>query len=303
MSLQHVLMTWTTFSASGKKHPLLRTMFSAFGTTLLAPILPCIIYSLASITQPTLINHVISFIESYQDESNGEQEPVSHGWGLVGAYALIFLITTFSWALFQMSALRSSVAMRGFLVQMIYRKALRVHQDTAKEVGAGSSTSLMSVDVERIVLQCEPFHLLYSALIMVLIGLVILYNTVGASFVATIIVAVAFFASIPFLTKTIPHHQKMWSGKTDLRVKLVNSAIRNIKAIKMSGYEDIIVRKLEELRDMEVHKQVIFYKWLLIVSAGKFSSIRTPPNDLNVSTQSPTGSKACFLWQHWSLIV
>lgn len=259
-------------SASGKRFPLLRTMFSAFGSTLLAPILPCIVYSLASITQPTLVNHVINFVESYQTGDPADREPVSHGWGLVGAYALVFLTSTLSWSLFQMSALRSAVAMRGLLVQMIYQKALRVHQDTAKEVGAGSSTSLMSVDVERIVVQCEPFHLPYSAIIMVLIGFVILYNTVGVSFVTPIIIAVLFFASIPLLTKRIPAKQKMWSRCTDLRVKLFNSAIRNIKAVKMSGYEDIMIAKLQALRDAEVTRQMAFYRDLLLVSSGRSKS-------------------------------
>lgn len=256
-------------SASGKRFPLLRTMYSAFGSTLLAPILPVVVYSLASITQPTLINHVITFVESYQTGNIADREPVSHGWGLVGAYALVFLTSTLSWSMFQMSALRSSVAMRGLLVQMIYQKALRVHQDTAKEVGAGSSTSLMSVDVERIVAQCEPFHLLYSALIMVIIGFVILYNAVGVSFVTPIVLAILFFASVPVLTRRIPQRQKHWSRCTDLRVKLFNSAIRNIKAVKMSGYEDIMIGKLQGLRGAEVAKQMMFYKDLLLVSAGE----------------------------------
>lgn len=248
-------------------------MFSAFGSTLLAPILPVIVYSLASITQPTLINHVIIFVESYQTGNATDREPVSHGWGLVGAYALIFLTSTLSWSMFQMSALRCSVAMRGLLVQMIYQKALRIHQDTAKEVGAGSSTSLMSVDVERIVAQCEPFHLLYSALIMVLIGFVILYNAVGISFVTPIIVAVLFIASIPVLTRRIPQRQKNWSRCTDLRVKLFNSAVRNIKAVKMSGYEDIMIDKLQTLRGTEVGKQLLFYRDMLLVSASKLACI------------------------------
>lgn len=259
-------------SASGKRAPLLRTMFSAFGSTLLAPILPCLVYSLASITQPTLVNHVIDFVESYQTGNPADQEPVAHGWGLVGAYGLIFLTSTLSWSMFQMSTLRSSVAMRGLLVQMVYQKALRVHQDTAKEVGAGSSTSLMSVDVERIVTQCEPFHLLYSAMIMVMIGFVILYNAVGISFITPIVLAILFFASVPLLTKRIPYKQKMWSRCTDMRVKLFNSAIRNIKAVKMSGYEDIMIEKLQALRETEVGRQMAFYKDLLIVSAGKTRS-------------------------------
>jgi ABC-type multidrug transport system fused ATPase/permease subunit len=126
----------------------------------------------------------------------------------------------------------------------------------------------MSVDVERIVKQCEPFHLLYSSVIMILIGFVILYNTVGVSFVTTIIMAILFFASLPVLTRRVPHRQKDWSRCTDLRVKLFNSAVRNMKAVKMSGYEDIMIEKLQALREVEVVKQILFFKDLLVVSAG-----------------------------------
>jgi cobalamin biosynthesis protein CobD/CbiB len=112
-------------STSGKRFPLLRTMFSAFGSTLIAPVLPCIIYALASITQPILITHVIKFVESYQTGNSADQQPVAHGWGLVAAYALVFLTSTLSWSMFQMAALRSSVAMRGLLVQMVYPRLSR----------------------------------------------------------------------------------------------------------------------------------------------------------------------------------
>lgn len=53
----------TFCSAKGGKHPLFRAMLSAFGMTLLAPVLPCILFSLAQITVPTLITDVINFIE------------------------------------------------------------------------------------------------------------------------------------------------------------------------------------------------------------------------------------------------
>ena len=55
---------WRVLSKDGKtKHPLFRTMFKAFGSTLVAPVLPCVIYSLAQITQPTLVSNVITFVE------------------------------------------------------------------------------------------------------------------------------------------------------------------------------------------------------------------------------------------------
>jgi hypothetical protein len=38
-------------------------MLSAFGMTLLAPVLPCVLFSLAQITVPTMVSDVINFIE------------------------------------------------------------------------------------------------------------------------------------------------------------------------------------------------------------------------------------------------
>ena len=210
-----------------------------------------------------------SIVRSYQTGNIADQQPVANGWGLVAAYGLVFLTSTLAWSLFQMSALRCSVAVRGFLVQMIYRKALRVHSNVAKDLGAGASTSLMSVDVERMVNQLEPLHLLYSAFIIIMIGMVILYYTIGASFVATIVFALAFIASVPFLTRSIPSCQKAWSARTDIRVKLVNSVIRNIKAVKLYGYEEILIRKLEALRHIETEKQGDFYKRVILVATGK----------------------------------
>lgn len=254
---------WQKHLSTGRKHPLIRTMFSCYGSVLLAPVIPCIIYSLAQATQPTLISDVIRFIESYK---TANPAPVEHGWGLVAAYGLVFLISTFSWGLFQMNALRCSVAVRGFLVQMVYRKALRVNIDIAKEIGTGQSTSLMSVDIERIVNQTESLHLLYSSFIIVLIGMVILYYTIGAVFVSTIIVAVVFLFSVPWLARNVPAYQKAWSARTDQRVRLVNSVLRNVKAVKLSGYEQILVKKLLVLRQLEQSKQASYLKRVLVIS-------------------------------------
>lgn len=108
--------------------------------------------------------------------------------------------------------------------------------------------------------------MLYYSFIIVLVGLVILYKAVGVSFVAAIILAVAFFVSIPYLTRAIPGAQKAWSAQTDLRVKLVNSVLKNIKAVKLSGYEEILIDKLDDLRHREVRRQMVYYRWLLATS-------------------------------------
>lgn len=198
---------------------------------------------------------------------------------------------------------RSSVAVRGFLVQMLYRKALKIHGEAAKSVGGGSPTSLMSVDVERIVNQLEPAHLIYSTLIIIVIGLVILYNAVGLSFLATIVAAIVFFVSLPYLSAKVPMLQKSWSATTDLRVKLANSVIRNIKAVKSSGYEDILLSKLEGRRDTEMGMQRQYYRRIMVVAVGEDSLGTYTPNafpDAPFAFQFHAISNHCYRWQLWS---
>lgn len=96
---------WERHLASGKSKPLLRTLFSAFGSTLLIPVVPCVIYSCAQITAPTLITAVINFIESYQTGNPADAQDAANGWGLVGAYLLVFFISSLAFGLFQMSVL------------------------------------------------------------------------------------------------------------------------------------------------------------------------------------------------------
>lgn len=96
---------WERHLACGKARPLLRTLFSAFGSTLLIPVVPCVIYSCAQITAPTLITDVINFIESYQTGNPADAQDVANGWGLVGAYLLVYVISSLAFGLFQMGVL------------------------------------------------------------------------------------------------------------------------------------------------------------------------------------------------------
>ncbi|KAH8918190.1 hypothetical protein BT69DRAFT_1354084 [Atractiella rhizophila] len=233
----------------GKSWPLLRTCLQTFTQPLTAPMIPTIINSLATIAQPLLIGDLVTFISSY---SSDDPEPPYIGWSLVGAFTLVFVIIAITNGLKQFAINRAQVVLRGFFIEMIYRKTLRLHIEAATEIGGGTAGNYMSVDVERIANQQRVIHDFYSVLVMIAIGLIILYNQIKYAFIAPLVGTLVCFRLIPVFSKHVGKGQAAWSSCIDRRTKLMASAIRNIKSIKLGAYEDIIAKKIVALRSEEV---------------------------------------------------
>ncbi|KAH8918193.1 P-loop containing nucleoside triphosphate hydrolase protein [Atractiella rhizophila] len=251
----------------GKGRPLLRTCLVAFAPALVSPVIPTIVNSLATIAQPLLIGDLVTFISSY---SSDDPEPAYIGWALVGAFALVFVIIAIANGLKQFAINRAQAVLRGFLIEMIYRKTLRLHIEAATDIGGGTAGNYMSVDVERIVTQQRVLHDFYSVLVVIAIGLVILYNQVKYAFIAPLVGTLISFLLIPILSRHAGKAQAAWSGCIDQRTKLVASAIRNIKGIKLGAYNDTIARKITALRaeEMKAYKYFAIQIWKTAVATN-----------------------------------
>ncbi|KAL5115336.1 hypothetical protein ACEQ8H_006781 [Pleosporales sp. CAS-2024a] len=100
--------------------------------------------------QPFLINRAVKF----------SQQPVTPqttniGYGLIGAYFLVFLGMAVSTGQYQHKTFRFITMMRGGLISMLYSKATGV---ALTDVDTAASLTLMSADIERIVTGMETAH-------------------------------------------------------------------------------------------------------------------------------------------------
>lgn len=77
--------------------------------------------------------------------------------------------------------------LRGILVTSIYRKTMSLDLSIA---GDASAVTLMSTDVERIVLGMVKVHDTWSTLIQVACAMYILYQQVGVVFIAPIALSI-----------------------------------------------------------------------------------------------------------------
>lgn len=190
----HSLFTWTALSPqwtkqssrfrNGRtKQPLFRASLAAFVVPLAAPLLPHLIASLSALARPLIIGKTVTFVESYTTPS---PQLLANGWGLVGATALTYTIFTISNAMAQIATQRSALAIRGALMEALYRKSLVIRSETARELGSAKASNLMSVDVNAVVITIKAIHSVWTALVMTGLGLYIIYTQIGISFVSLI---------------------------------------------------------------------------------------------------------------------
>ncbi|KAJ7610244.1 P-loop containing nucleoside triphosphate hydrolase protein [Mycena polygramma] len=256
------LRTWERGSRQwermrGRKHPLLLTLLYAFPSALLSPIIPTIVFSLAQMAQPVAIHDAIDFLFSYSTDS---PHPVQEGWALAVAFFFIYAISGIADGWYMLESNRCSTALRGFLIEAIYRKALDCHVEVAKEMGSGKSGNMMSIETEKIVGRMTAVYQPISILILSVLGCYELYQQIGASFVATLIACLILMGASPVLSRDVGAAQAAWTERTEHRQKLTASILRNIVPGRLMAYTDAFYRMINDARDRELETYKTFWR-------------------------------------------
>lgn len=267
-SLRTVSASQTTFlpkAPTTAKPRLVHASIRAFAGVLFSPLPSKALYTIMILLQPLLVQETLDFIASYSNDS-GKPQPAAYGYGLVGAFALVYLLIALSSGHFTFSIYKTTCKLRGALVYAVYRKTLVLSVDALQNAGTPSPTVMQNVDIERIVGGLDPFHEIWSAVVIIFVALYLLWQQIGVAFVATIITLAILFGSIPLMTKDASAHQKQWSQMTDERTGLISASIKAIKAIKQSALEGFLVAKITSIRQREVKALIEYVQDLLCIS-------------------------------------
>ena len=249
------LFNGTGFPKRQVKRSILHATFRAFPVSALAPIPWKLLLTATELAQPFLVSTTLRFVQSYSGSKHGESvtpQPVVYGWGLVGAYAFVYLGQTLATGQYWYTCSQLMTKTRGAYVEAIYRKGLNLHLRTARTSGGGKAANLMSVDSERVVKAIDVVHSLWSAAITIAIGIYLLYTQLGLVFLASVVaVSICFFLT-PLASRGIGTKQGAWSALTDKRVNLTSSVTSDMKGVKFSAYEDILHAKICKTRAAEL---------------------------------------------------
>ncbi|XP_057665405.1 ATP-binding cassette subfamily C member 4-like isoform X2 [Diorhabda carinulata] len=232
---------------NNKKPSLKKAVFKTFWKTYLFPgigiFTQCVVIRMI---QPLILAEFISFFDTK------DQDYLGWIWGstliLISFINLITTHNSFFWA--QRLGMRVRIAMGS----LIYRKLLKLSHKSLGDTPAGHVVNLLSNDVQRFDSAAANLHYLWIMPINTLVGLVILYQYVGAAAALTGMVFVTLI-SLP-----LPGTISRWQGKlrykiavrTDKRVKLMNEITSGIQVIKMYSWEKPFEKVVKLSRQLEV---------------------------------------------------
>ncbi|XP_042506587.1 ABC transporter C family member 3-like [Macadamia integrifolia] len=204
-----------------------------------------IVCTLASYVGPYLIKAFVQYL-------NSPHQLKYKGYTLVIIFFLSKLIKCISERQLFFQLRKMSIRLRAALSAIIYKKGLKLSNQSKQGHTSGENTNLISVDVERTCLFSWYLHDIWRVPVQVVLALLILYNNLGfASFVAIFATLFLMLVNIP-MGKLQEKFQGELMDSKDRRMKVTTEALRNMRILKLQGWEMKFLAKIIELRNFEV---------------------------------------------------
>ncbi|KIY73114.1 P-loop containing nucleoside triphosphate hydrolase protein [Cylindrobasidium torrendii FP15055 ss-10] len=247
--------------------PSMKAFFSQFA----GPAIPKLFLIATTFTQPFLVSRMLSFIESYSSDDGAREDPAL-GWGLVGAYAIVYMLIAFSTALYWDKVYAMVVCYRAALVSVIFDKSMRLSASVSETKG-NTAVTYMSVDVERVCEGIAFFHETWSALLSIAVAAVILWFRATFAMIPPIVIMIGFFFITSYIGKRVAGSQKRWMESTQARIKVLTSITSQMLPIKFLAVEQTVRKWVEPVREREVSQLRGFYFRLVIVGVLSSATI------------------------------
>ncbi|KAH7024786.1 uncharacterized protein B0I36DRAFT_251352 [Microdochium trichocladiopsis] len=218
-----------------------------------------------AITQPLLINAVLSFMQDQVDS------PQYYGYYLIAATFLTYTLLTIMTLWSQHLTFRFLTKVRGALVGSIFNSSLEMR--ASEGMSSAQPVTLMSTEIDRISYTLQWSLAIIPNVIQVSLGLWILQSYIDKAVIAPAIVAIA----AAQVGKGIPKRQGEWTKSIQTRISITTNVLSQLKAIRMSGLQSAANRNILEARDQEISKQKSFRKQQVSnIVIGNIPAMLTP---------------------------
>ncbi|XP_042497599.1 ABC transporter C family member 3-like [Macadamia integrifolia] len=212
-----------------------------------------IICTLSLYVGPYLIKDFVQYL-------NNSHQIKNKGYKLVLVFFFSKLISCFSERHLFFQLRKMSIRVRAALYAIIYKKGLRLSSQSKQSHTSGENVNLMSVDVERTSLFSWYMHSIWKVPLQVILALLILYKNFGlASLMALVATMILSLANIPLGNLQEKFQGELMDSK-DRRMKVTSEALRNMRILKLQGWEMKFLAKIIELRNFETRclKKLIY---------------------------------------------
>lgn len=145
---------------------------------------------------------------------------------------------------------------KGGLASTIYRKSLRLSNEGRSTKTTGDIVNYMAVDAQRLQDLTQFLQQAWSAPFQIIICMVSLYNLVGWSMMAGIVVMIVMMPAQGWVARIMKNLQKEQMKNKDARSRLINEIITNMKSIKLYAWGSAFMNKLNYVRNEQELKNL-----------------------------------------------
>ncbi|XP_043706853.1 ABC transporter C family member 13 isoform X2 [Telopea speciosissima] len=236
---------WVAEQRKNFSHPsLFRAVCCAYGRPYFRLGLLKVLNDCIGFLGPLLLNKLITFLQ--QGSSNFEGYIFAISLGLISIFKS-FLDTQYT---FHLSKLK--LKLRSSIMMSIYQKCLHVSLAERSKFSEGEIQTFMSVDADRTVNLCNSFHDMWSLPLQIGVALYLLYTQVKFAFVSGIAITVLLIPVNRWIATLIASATEKMMKQKDERVRRAGELLKNIRTLKMYGWDLLFTNWLMETRSMEV---------------------------------------------------
>ncbi|XP_078175277.1 ABC transporter C family member 3-like [Carex rostrata] len=218
-------------------------VFTCWGQVVLTAIY-ALVNNLSAYVGPYLIDYFVQYL-------NGTQRSPKKGYLLVMAFIVGKIFECLSRRHWFFRLQQAGVRVQAALVGTIYQKGLTLSSQSRQSRTSGEMINIMSVDTDRVSLFSWYMHDLWLAPIQISLALIILYSCVGlASVSALAATIVIMLANLPLSRMQEKFQEKMMEAK-DVRMKAMSEVLRNMRILKLQGWEMKFLQKIINQRKNE----------------------------------------------------
>ncbi|KAF5815115.1 putative ABC-type xenobiotic transporter [Helianthus annuus] len=201
-----------------------------------------LVYALSSFVGPYLIDSFVQYLNGHRDYEN-------QGFVLVAVFFTSKIIGCLAqrhwWFKLQQAGIRARSAMVG----VIFQKGLTISGQSKQGNSSGEIINFMAVDADRI--GNFGWYDIWLVLVQVAVGLALLYKNLGLAAVASLIATVCvLLANLPLGNVQEKLQDDLMKSK-DKRMKSTSEILKNMRILKLQGWEMKFLSKIIKLRDEE----------------------------------------------------
>ncbi|CAI9738034.1 resistance-associated 1-like isoform X1 [Octopus vulgaris] len=166
-----------------------------------------------------------------------------------------------------------AMRIRGLLTSFVFRKMLTLNNACRQTMSMGHIVNTMSIDCSRFQEAIPFLYVMISSPIQISLSLYLLYQQLGASAFAGLVLLVFFIPVNGILMGKIKMYQAQQMKSKDIRIKLMNEILNGIKVIKLYAWEESLQKKINEIRKKEIS---LLRKAAYVTAVSTFLSTITP---------------------------